>query len=72
MLESRLYSAGVPDPDLLIRPGGEYRFSNFLLWQLAYTEFVFTDVLWPDFNEAVLKAAIAEYQRRKRRYGGIE
>lgn len=72
MLESRLYSAGVPDPDLLIRPGGEYRFSNFLLWQLAYTEFVFTDVLWPDFDEAVLKAAIAEYQRRKRRYGGIE
>lgn len=71
MLESQLYSAGVPDPDLLIRPGGECRISNFLLWQLAYTEFVFTDVLWPDFDEAVLKAAIAEYQRRKRRYGGI-
>lgn len=71
MVESRLYSAGVPDPDLLIRPGGELRISNFLLWQLAYTEFVFSDVLWPDFDEAEIKAAIAEYQHRKRRYGGV-
>ena len=71
MVSSRLYSAGVPDPDLLIRPGGEKRLSNFLLWQLSYTEFVFSDVLWPDFGESEIKAAIAEYQRRKRRYGGI-
>lgn len=71
MFESRLYSAGLPDPDLLIRPGGERRISNFLLWQLAYTEFVFSDVLWPDFDQAELKSALLEYQRRKRRYGGI-
>ncbi len=71
MLENRLYSAGVSDPDLLIRPGGERRISNFLLWQLAYTEFVFSDVLWPDFGEKEILSAIAEYQRRKRRYGGI-
>lgn len=71
MVEGRLYSAGVPDPDLLIRPGGEQRFSNFLLWQLAYTEFVFSDVLWPDFGEKEIRAAIAEYQQRKRRFGGV-
>ena len=70
-MEGRLYSAGVPDPDLLIRPGGEQRFSNFLLWQLAYTEFVFSDVLWPDFGEKEIRAAIAEYQQRKRRFGGV-
>ena len=67
----RLDSAGVPDPDLLIRPGGEQRLSNFLLWQLSYAEFVFSDVLWPDFGEQEIRAAIAEYQRRKRRYGGL-
>ena len=66
-----LYSAGIPDPDLLIRPGGEQRISNFLLWQCAYSEFYFTDVLWPDFSPAELDKAIAEYQRRDRRYGGI-
>ena len=66
-----LYSAGVPDPDLLIRPGGEERISNFLLWQAAYAEFYFTDVLWPDFTPAELDKAIAAFQGRSRRYGGL-
>ena len=65
-----LYSAGLPDPDLLIRPGGEQRISNFLLWQCAYAEFYFTDVLWPDFDTAELDKAIAVYRSRDRRYGG--
>ncbi|MBR1456595.1 MAG: di-trans,poly-cis-decaprenylcistransferase [Oscillospiraceae bacterium] len=67
-----LYSAGIPDPDLLIRPGGEQRVSNFLLWQCAYAEFYFTDVLWPDFDTAELDKAIAAYQARDRRYGGVK
>lgn len=66
-----LYTAGMTEPDLLIRTGGEKRLSNFLLWQLAYTEFIFTDVLWPDFSEKEFVSAIAEYGQRKRRYGGI-
>ena len=64
-----LYTAGMPDPDLVIRTSGETRISNFLLLQAAYAEFVFTPVLWPDFSKADLKAAIAEYSRRERRYG---
>jgi len=64
-----LDTAGLPDPDLLIRTSGEYRISNFLLWQSAYTEFYFTDVLWPDFNRDELFRAITEYQRRERRFG---
>jgi undecaprenyl diphosphate synthase len=64
-----LYTSGLPDPDLLIRTGGEYRISNFLLWQMAYTEFYFTDILWPDFREPDLMEAIAEYQQRERRFG---
>ncbi|MCL2669169.1 MAG: isoprenyl transferase [Syntrophaceae bacterium] len=68
-LASYLYTAGMPDPDLLIRTGGEYRISNFLLWQMAYTEFYFSDVLWPDFQEEHLLKALAEYQRRDRRFG---
>ena len=68
---SYLYSAGIPDPDLLIRPGGEQRISNFLLWQCAYAEFYFTDVLWPDFSPQELDKAIAEFQRRDRRYGKV-
>jgi undecaprenyl diphosphate synthase len=68
-LAGYLYTAGMPDPDLLIRTGGEYRISNFLLWQMAYTEFYFTDVLWPDFRERHLRKAVAEYQRRERRFG---
>ncbi|MCG3419063.1 isoprenyl transferase [Oceanobacillus jordanicus] len=66
-----LYTEGLSDPDLLIRTSGEQRLSNFLLWQLAYTEFWFTDVLWPDFSEDVFVEALHEYQQRKRRYGGI-
>jgi undecaprenyl diphosphate synthase len=69
---SYLYSGGIPDPDLLIRPGGEERISNFLLWQCAYSEFYFTDVLWPDFTPAELDRAIAEYRRRDRRFGGVK
>ena len=69
---SYLYSAGIPDPDLLIRPGGEQRISNFLLWQCAYAEFYFTDVLWPDFSPQELDKAIAEFQRRDRRYGKVK
>ena len=64
-----LFSAGVPDPDLLIRPGGEQRLSNFLMWQSAYTELYFTETLWPDFGEKDVNAAIAAYQTRDRRYG---
>ena len=71
MLSARLYTADCPDPDLLIRTSGEQRISNFLLWQLAYAEFVITPVLWPDFTRADLFAAIAEFQRRERRYGRV-
>ena len=67
-----LYSAGVPDPDLIIRPSGEERISNFLLWQSAYAEYYFTDVLWPDFTPAELDKAIAAYFRRDRRFGGVK
>ncbi len=69
--EGYLYSAGIPDPDLIIRPSGEIRVSNFLLWQSAYAEFYFTDVLWPDFTKEELLKALAEYQRRSRRFGGV-
>jgi undecaprenyl diphosphate synthase len=68
----RLYAPDMPDPDVLIRTSGEYRISNFLLWESAYSEFVFTDVLWPDFRRAQLFAAIAEYQRRERRFGAVD
>ncbi len=68
-LAAELSLADSPDPDLFIRTGGERRISNFLLWQLAYTEFYFCDVLWPDFDEADMTAALTEYSRRQRRYG---
>lgn len=68
-IASRLFTADLPDPDLLIRTSGEQRISNFLLWQLAYAEMVFVDRLWPDFDRDDLAAAIAEFQRRDRRYG---
>lgn len=64
-----LHTKGIPDPDLLIRTSGEFRLSNFLMWQMAYTEFYFTDTLWPDFREEQLIEAILEYQRRERRFG---
>ena len=67
-----LYTDGIPDPDLIIRPSGEYRLSNFLMWQSAYSELYFTDVLWPDFDKNEMNRAICEYQRRDRRYGGIK
>ena len=67
-----MYSADIPDPDLLIRPGGEYRLSNFLLWQCAYSEFYYTDVLWPDFDEAELNKASAVFNSRDRRFGGVK
>lgn len=69
-LSGELYTAGIPDPDLLVRTSGELRLSNFLLWQMAYTEFYFSDVLWPDVDEAFVLKAILEFQRRQRRYGG--
>ena len=71
MFSNYLYSADVPDPDLIIRPSGEMRTSNFLLWQSAYSEFVFMDVLWPDFGPKDLDAAIEEYHNRNRRFGGV-
>ena len=67
-----LDTAGVPDPDLLIRTSGEQRLSNFLMWQMAYTEFYFTDVAWPDFHKAELIQAIEKYNQRDRRYGGVK
>ena len=69
---TRLYTAGLSDPDLLIRTGGEQRVSNFLLWQIAYTELYFSDVHWPDFERVHLVDAIADYQHRRRRFGGVE
>lgn len=71
LFEQYLYTNHLPDPDLLIRTSGEQRLSNFLLWQLAYSEFWFTDVLWPDFNEERFTEALKDYQNRKRRYGGV-
>ena len=66
-----LDTAGIPDPDLMIRTSGEFRLSNFLLWQAAYAELVFTDVLWPDFDRTALAQAIAEYHSRERRFGAV-
>ena len=66
-----LDTAGLPDPDLLIRTSGEMRISNFMLWQLAYTEFVFMDAYWPEFGRDLLEKAIAEYRSRDRRFGGL-
>lgn len=70
-VRAQLYWPDQPDPDLVVRTSGEYRISNFLLWELAYSELIFSDVLWPDFRREDLFAAVAEYQRRERRYGGL-
>jgi undecaprenyl diphosphate synthase len=70
-IAENLYTAGLPDPDLLIRTSGELRISNFLLWQIAYAEIYVTETLWPDFRRAELYAALADYQKRERRYGGL-
>ena len=72
VMENSFDTAGMPDPDLLIRTSGEERLSNFLMWQLAYTEFYFTDVYWPDFNKEELIKAIEKYSKRDRRYGGVK
>jgi undecaprenyl diphosphate synthase len=71
LLESHLDTAGIPDPDLIIRTSGEQRLSNFLMWQAAYSEFVFVPLHWPDFDKAALERAIDEYARRERRFGGL-
>lgn len=71
LLQGLLYTKGAPDADLIIRTSGEQRLSNFLLWQSAYAEFYFTDVLWPDFGEKELKAAIDSFMQRQRRFGGV-
>lgn len=70
-ISSRLYTAGQPDPDLIIRPSGECRISNFLLWQSAYAEYIIMDILWPDFKTADLDWALREYSNRNRRFGGV-
>ena len=69
IIDSHLYTAGLPEPDLLIRTGGESRLSNFLLWRASYAEIYFTDAMWPEFREEAFASAIAEYQRRERRFG---
>jgi undecaprenyl diphosphate synthase len=71
-IRRHLYDPEMPDPDLVVRTSGEHRISNFLLWELAYSELVFTDVLWPDFRRDDLYEAVREYQRRDRRFGGVE
>ncbi|MEN8200925.1 MAG: polyprenyl diphosphate synthase, partial [Thermodesulfobacteriota bacterium] len=68
-IDAHLYTAGLPDPDLLIRTGGEARLSNFLLWQASYAEIYFTDLMWPEFRQEAFGDAIAEYQKRERRFG---
>lgn len=70
-VSSYLYTAGIPDPDFIIRPSGEYRLSNYLIWQSAYAEYWFSDILWPDFTPKHLENAIDDYNRRNRRFGGI-
>ena len=72
LVNSGLYTADMPDPDLIIRTGGEKRISNFLLWQCAYSEFVFSDVLWPDFGREELMQCIDEFNGRHRRFGGLD
>jgi undecaprenyl diphosphate synthase len=71
-ISARMYHPELPDPDLVIRTSGEYRISNFLLWEMAYSELIFTDVYWPDFRREDLFRAIEEYQHRERRFGGVE
>jgi len=72
MISANIFTAGQPDPDLIIRPSGEYRLSNFLIWQAAYSEFLFDEVLWPDFSTKDLDRAIRDYSNRQRRFGGVK
>ena len=71
LMSAEMYTSGMPEPDLIIRPSGELRLSNFMLWQSAYSELYFSDVLWPDFSDKELYKAIADFQKRQRRFGGI-
>ena len=71
-IRAHLYAPDMPDPDVVVRTSGEFRISNFLLWEMAYSELIFTETLWPDFRREDLFAAVAEYQRRNRRFGGVE
>jgi undecaprenyl diphosphate synthase len=71
-IRRHLYDPDMPDPDMMIRTSGEHRISNFLLWELAYSELIFTEVLWPDFRREDLFEAVREFQRRDRRFGGLE
>ena len=71
-IRSHLYAPDMPDPDVVVRTSGEYRISNFLLWEMAYSELIFTETLWPDFRREHLFEAVAEYQRRNRRFGGVQ
>jgi undecaprenyl diphosphate synthase len=71
LFSESLYTAGIPDPDLVIRTSGEYRISNFLLWQISYSEIYITPTLWPDFGETAFLKALSEYQKRDRRFGAV-
>ena len=71
LISDNLYTAGMPDPDFIIRPSGEYRTSNYLLWQSAYAEYWFSDILWPDFTPKQLDKAIEDFNHRNRRFGGV-
>jgi undecaprenyl diphosphate synthase len=71
-IRARMYDPDMPDPDMVVRTSGEFRVSNFLLWEIAYSELVFTDVLWPDFRRENLFGAVREFQRRDRRFGGVD
>ena len=70
-ISNSIYTAGQPDPDIIVRPSGEYRLSNFLQWQSAYSEFWYSDILWPDFTEENVNQILADYQKRNRRFGGV-
>ena len=72
LLSGYMYTSGSPDPDLVIRTGGDFRISNFLLWQSAYSEFIILDTLWPDFGESDIKRCMAEFNKRRRRFGGLD
>ena len=70
-VSNSIYTAGQPDPDIIVRPSGEYRISNFLIWQSAYSEFWYSNVLWPDFSEEDVNQLLIDYQNRNRRFGGV-
>ena len=71
MISDNMYTKNLPDPDMIIRPSGEQRISNFLLWQSAYSEFFYSDILWPDFTEEDVNKILEDYQKRNRRFGGV-